>query len=91
VQFFNGAICVSWSELSPLPGQAPASQAELRKGRIIRRPDCQSERFDPLLRGRTERFGGWLDSPTPVGSECHNMYINETLQCRMVGTEFHSV
>ncbi len=36
---------------------------------FLRLTACNSKRFDPLLRGRTERFGGWLDSLTPMGLE----------------------
>ncbi len=50
--FFNSAICVLWSGLSPPP------QTEQRMGRIVRGSDCHSQLLDPLLRGRTERFGG---------------------------------
>jgi hypothetical protein len=32
-------------------------QAKQRMGRIVRGLDCHSQRLDPLLRGRTERFG----------------------------------
>jgi hypothetical protein len=43
--FFNRAICVSWSELSPsLPCRAENGS------------ESRSQRLGPLLRGRTERF-----------------------------------
>ncbi len=47
--------------------------AKQRIGWIVHGSDCHSQCLDPLLRGRTERFGGWSDYPTPVGSDCLNM------------------
>ncbi len=32
-------------------------RAKQRMGRIVRGSDCHSQHLDPLLRGRTERFG----------------------------------
>ncbi len=33
-------------------------QAKQRTGQIVRGSDCHSQHLDPLLRGRTKRFGG---------------------------------
>jgi hypothetical protein len=60
--FFNSTICVSSHELSPNPS------GEAENG-----SDCHSQCLDPLLRGRTERFGCGWNCPTPVGLDCLNM------------------
>ncbi len=53
----------------------PQAEQRIAKFSVVltHRSDYHSQRFDPLLRGRTEQFGGWRDSPTPVESECHNV------------------
>jgi hypothetical protein len=58
-------------------------------GRIVRGPDCHSQRLDPLLRGRTERFGGGR-TVRPLWGQivtiCKRLW-GESLQCRMVRVE----
>ncbi len=39
------------------PNRPLTRQAKQRMGQIVRGSDCHSQRLDPLLRGRTERFG----------------------------------
>jgi hypothetical protein len=51
--FFNSAIFLSCSELSP------PRLAEQRMGLIVHGSDCHSQRLDQLLlRGQTEQYGG---------------------------------
>jgi hypothetical protein len=55
-------------------------------GRVIRGSDCHSERLDPLLRGRTERFwGGQTVRPlwSWMVTICKRLW-DESLPCRMV-------
>jgi hypothetical protein len=61
---FNCAICVSWSELSP-PSPWPGSAENGSDYPWVR---LSQRMLDPLLRGL-----GVVDSPTPVGSDGHNM------------------
>jgi hypothetical protein len=55
-------------------------------GRIVHGSDCHSQRLDPLLSGRTERFGGgrtvWLLWGRIV-SICKRLW-GESLQRRMM-------
>ncbi len=85
--------CCWWSALgvaqcrfltAPSACPSPSHQAEQRMGRIIRGSDCHSEPLDPLLRGRTERFGGGLGQSDPcrVGL---SQYVN------VCGTKRYSV
>ncbi len=70
--FFNSAICVSSPKLSPnLPARAENGSDSLGS-------DCHSQRLGPLLRGRTERFGGGQ-----IVSICKRLW-GESLQCQMV-------
>jgi hypothetical protein len=81
VPFFKSAICVSWSALYP-----PPPQAEQRMGQIVCGSDCHSECLDPLLKGRTVRFGGGRTVRPLWGrivTICKRLLV-ETLQCRMV-------
>jgi hypothetical protein len=69
--FFMSAICVHCSVLYRRP------KAEHRTAKFSTVPthglNCHSNRVDLLLRGQTERFRGWPDSLTPMGSDCHNI------------------
>ncbi len=60
--FFNSAICVLSPEMSPNP------PGEAENG-----SDCHSQRLDPLLRGRTERFGCGRTVWPLRGTNCLNM------------------
>jgi hypothetical protein len=69
-----------------------------RMGQIVRGPDCHSQCLDPLLRGRTERFGCGR-TVRPLWGRIVSIWKHlwgESLQCRMVrvgwcGSECHSV
>jgi hypothetical protein len=65
----------------PLP-----RQAEQRMGWIVCGSDCHSQRLDPLLRGRTEQFGGGL-TVRPLWGQIVTIYKclwGKFFQCRMV-------
>jgi hypothetical protein len=61
-------------------------RAKQRMGQIDRGSDCHSQRLDPLLRGRTERFGCGRTG-RPLWGRIVSIWKRlwgESLQCRMV-------
>jgi hypothetical protein len=97
--FFNSAICLSWSKLSPPPQPGGAENGSdypwvgLSVGRIIRGSDCHSLCLDPLLRGRTEQFGGGQTVQSLWGrivSICKCLWANH-YSVGWCGSECHSV
>jgi hypothetical protein len=61
-------------------------RAKQRMGRIVRGSDCHSQRLDPLLRGRIERFGCGR-TVRPLWGRIVSIWKRlwgESLQCRMV-------
>jgi hypothetical protein len=64
----------------------PPCRAEQRICRIVHGSDCHSQCLDPLLRGRTERFGGGR-TVQPLWGRIFSIYKRlwgKSLQCQIV-------